>query len=990
MTNSSKPSTISNQSMKGKKDSFQHGINSLNSFNLNAKESKLNVLTKPERNNLDNPSNPNFYYAQKVKKNSNAYVLPSLTGFNPLLSASDAYKSNSQKSLNKNNKVKDKLGRTDSLWIFYSYLVTFWAPSNLLKRFGLKNKDRELAWREKIALISLILYCGFFITFLTFGFNTVFCRNEDLIDVPYTDLGENQLLIHGLVYKSADIKKFGIQNKSKIDLSFIFQNLEGNCKDVFQNDDNKYFLKNGYFACIESYSEESLYKHFCSPISVDKNQILNIKPIGRLKYTWNDIKFLKNKNLVVYDGNVIDLKLLDLLNVNSFKSYPQQYNILSKGGFGGTDITYLLSDYKKGQKMGQCLTQIAKVGTVDSETVGCVTSKVVLSISLALILGVILIKFFGSLIYAWFLAPKQGINKLVEDFYKNQRSFKYDDNIKKTKSTSVVLQDYKKKANNTSICYSDTLNPEFIHKNALKQPHAGYMPYGVPLLHTICFVTCYSESKDGIKSTLDSICNTRYPDTHKLLMVVCDGLIKGSGNDKTTPELVLELIDDLSVDTNKVDAYSYVAVAYGKKRHNKAKVYSGFYNYSVESEDDTILQATRYKTCRVPIICVVKCGTESEQTSSKPGNRGKRDSQMILMSFLEKVFFNDRMSQLEYQLLKNIWIITGLMAKNYELVLTVDADTIVAKDALGHMATEMCKDSKIMGLCGETKISNKMSTWVTAIQVFEYFISHNQSKAFESLFGTVTCLPGCFSIYRIKAPRHDSGFWVPILANPDITERYSDNITNTLHKKNLLHLGEDRYLTSLLLKTFPKRKLVFLSKAHCETLVPDTFQILLSQRRRWINSTVHNLMELLLINDLCGIFCFSMQFLIFIELIGSVLLPLAITFTMYIIFISIFSSPTPYLTLILLGIILGLPGLLIVLIGEDLNNFIYMAIYIVALPIWNFVLPVYAFWKFDDFSWGETRVIEGEIKAEDDVGEFDYSQIQMRDWKEIAREDMKS
>jgi len=330
------------------------------------------------------------------------------------------------------------------------------------------------------------------------------------------------------------------------------------------------------------------------------------------------------------------------------------------------------------------------------------------------------------------------------------------------------------------------------------------------------------------------------------------------------------------------------------------------------------------------------------------------------------------------------------MAKNYELVLTVDADTIVAKDALGHMATEMCKDSKIMGLCGETKISNKMSTWVTAIQVFEYFISHNQSKAFESLFGTVTCLPGCFSIYRIKAPRHDSGFWVPILANPDITERYSDNITNTLHKKNLLHLGEDRYLTSLLLKTFPKRKLVFLSKAHCETLVPDTFQILLSQRRRWINSTIHNLMELLLINDLCGIFCFSMQFLIFIELIGSVLLPLAITFTMYIIFISIFSSPTPYLTLILLGIILGLPGLLIVLIGEDLNNFIYMAIYIVALPIWNFVLPVYAFWKFDDFSWGETRVIEGEIKAEDDVGEFDYSQIQMRDWKEIAREDMKS
>ena len=36
------------------------------------------------------------------------------------------------------------------------------------------------------------------------------------------------------------------------------------------------------------------------------------------------------------------------------------------------------------------------------------------------------------------------------------------------------------------------------------------------------------------------------------------------------------------------------------------------------------------------------------------------------------------------------------------------------------------------------------------IQVYEYFISHHTCKAFESLFGTVTCLPGCFSLYRIK------------------------------------------------------------------------------------------------------------------------------------------------------------------------------------------------------------------------------------------------
>ena len=40
-----------------------------------------------------------------------------------------------------------------------------------------------------------------------------------------------------------------------------------------------------------------------------------------------------------------------------------------------------------------------------------------------------------------------------------------------------------------------------------------------------------------------------------------------------------------------------------------------------------------------------------------------------------------------------------------------------------------------------------------------------------------------------------------------------------------------------------------------------------------------------------------------------------------------------------------------------------MLLYLLALPIWNFVLPVYSFWHFDDFSWGSTRQVHGETKA---------------------------
>lgn len=70
-----------------------------------------------------------------------------------------------------------------------------------------------------------------------------------------------------------------------------------------------------------------------------------------------------------------------------------------------------------------------------------------------------------------------------------------------------------------------------------------------------------------------------------------------------------------------------------------------------------------------------------------------------------------------------------------------------------------------------------------------------------------------------------------------------------------------------------------------------------------------------------------------------------------------------------------------------------MFIYLLSLPIWNGILPLYAFWKFDDFSWGETRRTEGEGAGKktkkagiEYEGEFDSSKILMRTWAEFERE----
>ena len=284
-------------------------------------------------------------------------------------------------------------------------------------------------------------------------------------------------------------------------------------------------------------------------------------------------------------------------------------------------------------------------------------------------------------------------------------------------------------------------------------PQVQPVEVGPGILRTILLVTCYSEGEAGIRCTLDSLARTEYPDTHKMLFIIADGIITGSGNSKSTPDIVVGMIEQDPQFAARPEAYSYVALADGERRHNMAKVYAGRYHVDGHS---------------VPTIVVVKCGTPEEVASGakKPGNRGKRDSQIILMQFLSKVMFNDRMTPLEFDLFTKMTAICGppimptqgqggngsipllldqqtdkVTPDMFELVLMVDADTKVMPDCLLPMSYTMYNDDRVIGLCGETRIANKRDSWVSAIQVFEYYLAHFSSKGFESVFGSVTCLP---------------------------------------------------------------------------------------------------------------------------------------------------------------------------------------------------------------------------------------------------------
>ncbi|ORZ25521.1 chitin synthase-domain-containing protein [Absidia repens] len=939
-----------------------------------------------------------------------------------------------------------------------------------------------------------------FVGALTFGFTQAVCPTPPL-SVEGGQVNNGYLIINGWAYLLADWDGHpaapNINASSNIlypplnaggyDASFLFQDksLAPSCSNVLTPKDPsnvpeiyfpcRLFNPNQTVAPDPSTFTNTSGCHLSSTARTMYHQFLDngvpnnkgsLTKAARVYFSWQNVS--ESSQLVAYNGDVLNLELLKSLPTNMWNipanglmsqmiSTPEQYT--------GKDISHMIAANRDSsgryKEEAMCLSSIIKVGSLDTLSIGCISSDIVLYVSLVVILGVIGTKFGMAVIFGWCLSWKLGNFKEGSSYAarmkreaeienwaqnmsstgpiskpRNQSMYFGNNNSSRRKSlfpqTSRFTQhrggstrfDTEKlptpvwKTPTRQSTYFGNSTPQLrffgessprrssvssdfnsgdssssgsspcpfpLSPHVPRQPSPDYKPFNFTLAHTVCLVTCYSEGEESLRTTLDSIATSDYPNSHKILLVICDGIITGSGNSRSTPDICVSMMKDLIVPEHLVQPTHYVAIADGSRRNNMAKVYAGYYNYDDTTMDPSLQQ-------RVPMVTIVKCGTPEEAaTTKKPGNRGKRDSQIILMQFMQKVMFDERMTTMEYELFNSFWRTTGVTPDVYELCLMVDADTKLYPDALSRLISCAVKDPEISGMCGETKIANKTDSWVSMIQVFEYYISHHQSKAFESIFGIVTCLPGCFCMYRIKAPKGPDGYWVPILANPDIVEHYSENVVDTLHKKNLLLLGEDRYLSTLMLRTFPNRKMMFVPQAVCKTIVPDTFSVLLSQRRRWINSTIHNLMELLFVHELCGTFCFSMQFVLFMELAGTVSLPAAICFTIYLIIMAILGQPA-VIPLILLALILGLPAVLIVMTSRKVVYICWMLVYLISLPIWNFVLPVYAYWHFDDFSWGDTRKVEGADKKleaaghGDKDGEFDSSIITMKKWADYEKD----
>nr|XP_026487352.1 chitin synthase chs-2 isoform X3 [Vanessa tameamea] len=169
-----------------------------------------------------------------------------------------------------------------------------------------------------------------------------------------------------------------------------------------------------------------------------------------------------------------------------------------------------------------------------------------------------------------------------------------------------------------------------------------------------------------------------------------------------------------------------------------------------------------------------------------------------------------------------------VMAENTYL-LTLDGDIDFQPPAVRLLIDLMKKNKNLGAACGRIHpVGSGPMVWY---QMFEYAIGHWLQKATEHMIGCVLCSPGCFSLFRGKA-----------LMDDNVMKKYTLRSDEARHYVQY-DQGEDRWLCTLLLQRGYRVEYSAASDAY--THCPEGFNEFYNQRRRWVPSTLANIMDLL-------------------------------------------------------------------------------------------------------------------------------------------------
>ena len=159
----------------------------------------------------------------------------------------------------------------------------------------------------------------------------------------------------------------------------------------------------------------------------------------------------------------------------------------------------------------------------------------------------------------------------------------------------------------------------------------------------------------------------------------------------------------------------------------------------------------------------------------------------------------------------------GVLRAHGEIIVFMDSDTFLAPDALRHIVCGF-EDPSLGAASGFTGVGNAEKNALTGLQEIRYLVSFQLLKTSESLFGCVTCCPGCLSAYRRE--------YVLEVLKPWLEQMFMGNRAT---------FGDDRSLTNFILR---KYRVIYNERAIAYTMVPERWGQYLRQQNRWKKSWI--------------------------------------------------------------------------------------------------------------------------------------------------------
>lgn len=156
----------------------------------------------------------------------------------------------------------------------------------------------------------------------------------------------------------------------------------------------------------------------------------------------------------------------------------------------------------------------------------------------------------------------------------------------------------------------------------------------------------------------------------------------------------------------------------------------------------------------------------------------------------------------------------GLRLAAHQLIVTVDADSWLFKNALRHIVERYAQDpANTRAVAGAVKVRNSRENWLTRVQEFDYFHGIASIKRVQSLYQATMVAQGAFSLYDRDA-LIEAGGWPKCI-------------------------GEDIVLTWALIKR--GYRIGYCEDALLFTNVPATLNRFLRQRLRWARGLIEAL-----------------------------------------------------------------------------------------------------------------------------------------------------